>query len=154
MIRVLGLMVLIVMLKANVSHALCVIADKANLRAEPSSKGRLVWTVGKYMPFLQIGRKGSWFKVKDMDGQVMWVFNKLVSTRIDCAVIKVRQSLLRNGAGKRYPTTPLTKAFKYTPFKKLDRDDAWLKLQDDYDGKHWVHESDVWEPLEYSRLNY
>lgn len=138
----------------NVSWGLCVTANKANLRGSPSSKGKLIWTVGKYMPLIQVKRKGGWYQVKDLDGKKMWISSGLVSSRIDCAVIRIPSSTLRKGPGKRFPTTPLRLAYKYTPFRKIDRDGAWLKLKDDFGYDHWVHESNIWEPLEYTRLSY
>ena len=138
----------------NYSWGLCVTAGKANLRSKPSSKGKLIWTVGKYMPLIQVKRKGSWYQVKGLEGKKMWISSGLVTSRIDCAVIRVPSSILRKGPGKRFPTTPLRIAYKYTPFKKMDRDGAWLKLKDDFGYDHWVHESNLWEPLEYTRLNY
>ena len=124
------------------------------MRSKPSTKGAIVWTVGKYMPLLQVGSKGGWLKVKDLDGKVMWIFKSLVSSRIDCAVIRKPTSILRTGPGTAKPATPLARAHKYTPFKKLDRDGPWLHLQDDYGRKHWTYETNVWEPLEYSKLSY
>lgn len=134
--------------------ALCVTVPKANLRAKPSTNSKVVWTVGKYMPLLEVSRKGPWYKVKDVDGKVMWIYSSLVSSRIDCAVVRVPASVLRQGPGKTKPSTPLGKAFKYTPFKKIDRDGAWLHLQDDYGRKHWTYETNVWEALEYSKVSY
>ena len=138
----------------NVSWGLCVTANKANLRGSPSSKGKPIWTVGKYMPLIQVKRKGGWYQVKDLDGKKMWISSGLVSSRIDCAVIRIPSSTLRKGPGKRFPTTLSRLAYKYTPFRKIDRDGAWLKLKDDFGYDHWVHESNIWEPLEYTRLSY
>ena len=117
---------------SNHSLALCVTAEKANLRNKPSGSGKLVWTVGKFMPLLEIKRQSGWYNVKDVDGKSMWISASLVSSRIDCAVVRKPSSSLRKGPGKRFPTTPLRVAYKYTPFKKVDRDGAWLKLVDDF----------------------
>ncbi|MEM7645596.1 MAG: SH3 domain-containing protein, partial [Pseudomonadota bacterium] len=131
---------------------LCVIADQANLRDKPSAKGKLLWTVGKYMPFIGIKQEGKWLFVKDMEGKKMWIFSGLVSDEIDCAVIKVKNSSLRKGPGTKFKKTPFSVAKKFAPFRKLDRDGAWLLLQDDYGYKHWVYENNLWEPLAYTQL--
>lgn len=148
------LLVLIVFAIPSYSKALCVKVDQANLRSKPSAKAKLTWTVGKYMPLLAVKRKGSWYQVKDFEGKKMWIFSKLVSSRIDCAVIKVNKSILREGPGRKFAKTPLGSAHKYMPFKKLDRDGAWLKLQDDFGYRHWVYEKNLWEPLAYSNITY
>lgn len=136
------------------AFALCVTATQANLRATPSSKGKLVWTVGKYMPLLEVDQKGPWIQVKDLDGKRMWIYGSLVSDDIDCAVIKVSKSSLRRRPNSKAGKTPLMFAYKYAPFKKIERDGAWLHLQDNYGFKHWVYENNLWEPLEYTRVTY
>lgn len=143
-----------ILLFQNTAWSLCVTANEANLRAEPSSNGKLLWKVGKYMPLLAVEQKGSWLLVKDLEGKKMWIYGSLVSDEIDCAVIKVGKAVLRKGPGKENPYTPLTVAHKYSPFKKLERDGAWLHLEDDYGFKHWVFENNLWEPLEYTSVTY
>ncbi|MCJ8276666.1 MAG: hypothetical protein HRT44_10540 [Bdellovibrionales bacterium] len=151
----LGLLAIVFVLSIpNYSSALCVIKDQANLRMKPSSKSKLAWTVGKYMPLKEVKQKGDWYLVKDFEGKRMWIWSKLVSDRIDCAVIKVNTSILRSGPGKKFAKTALGTAHKYMPFKKLDRDGAWLKLQDDYGYRHWVYENNLWEPLEYAQMSF
>lgn len=149
-----SLLICHLLISINSAEALCVIAQKANLRAEPSSNGKKLWTVGKYMPFIEVDERGGWYLVKDLEGKKMWIAKGLVTDEIDCAVIRVKKSVLRKGPGKEFGKTPLTYAGKYMPFKKLQRDEAWLYLEDDFGFKHWVYERNVWEPLAYTRLNY
>ena len=129
-------------------------ARKAHLRAGPSVRSELVWVVGKYMPLFPIDQKGSWIRVKDMDGQKMWISSTLVTNEIDCAVVKVFRSSLRRGPGTKFSKTPLNYANRYMPFRKLERDGTWILVKDDYGFKHWIHENNVWEALNYVRLNY
>jgi len=136
------------------SHGLCVDTVQANLRAKPDSKSAIVWTVGKFMPLRGVKQEGSWIQVIDVDGSKAWIHDSLVSDSIDCAVVKVTKAQLRKGPGTMHSSTPLSFAHKYMPFKKLDRDGAWLYLEDDYGYRHWVSESNLWEPLAYSKLNY
>ncbi len=138
----------------SISWSLCVTASQANLRAKPSVNSKKLWTVGKYMPFIELDYKGGWYFVKDLEGKKMWIASGLVTDKIDCAVIKVSQSILRKGPGTEFGKTALTVGHKYLPFKKLQREDAWLYLQDDYGFKHWIYEKNLWEPLEYTSLTY
>ena len=136
------------------AQALCVIASKANLRAKPSANAKKLWTVGKYMPFFELDEQGGWYLVKDLEGKKMWIAKGLVTDEIDCMVVKVNKTNLRKGPGTEFNQTPLTYATKYMPFKKLQREDAWLYAQDDFGFKHWIHEKNIWEPLAYTRVNY
>lgn len=134
--------------------AICVSATQANLRTEPSANGKVIWTVGKYMPLMALEQKGDWIQVRDLDGQKSWVHGGLVTDEFDCAVVKITKSTLRKGPGTQFAKTPLSIAHKYMPFKKVDRDGAWLHIEDDYGFKHWVYENNLWEPLAYTQLNY
>jgi hypothetical protein len=145
-----SLILLFVTLYIQISWGLCVSASQANLRAKPSASSELVWTVGKFMPLLPVSQ----IEVKDLEGKKMWVFGSLVTDRYDCAVIRVPNSILRSGPGTQFNKTALNIAHRYMPFKKLERDGAWLHLQDDYGYKHWVYEKSLWEPLEYSQISY
>lgn len=129
-------------------------APQANLRSKPTTNSKVLWTVGRYMPLLEVDSKGSWYLVKDLEGKKMWISSALVSDDFDCAVIRVNQANLRKGPEASFPKTPLSYAFKYMPFKKLQREEDWLYLQDAYGGRHWVIDRNLWEPLEYTRVNY
>ena len=148
------LIILVFLLGSSSAWSLCVKVDQANLRAQPSARSKLLWTVGKYMPLLPVKQKGAWIQVKDFEGKKMWIHGGLVSRRLDCAVVKVSKTNLRKGPGVRFGKTPLNSARRYMPFKKIKRDGAWLKLQDDYGYKHWVFEKSLWEPLAYANLTY
>lgn len=129
-------------------------APQANLRSKPSLNSKVLWTVGRYMPLLELDSKGSWYLVKDLEGKKMWISSSLVSDDFDCAVIRVDRANLRKDPEKTASKTPLSYAFKYMPFKKLQREEDWLYLQDAYGGRHWVIDRNLWEPLEYTRVNY
>lgn len=133
--------------------SLCVKKSVANLRAAPSTKAPLVWTVGRYMPFVKVGQDGKWIKVKDVDGRLMWIYKSLVTSSIDCAVVRTTASL-RVAPGKANGKTPLARAHKYMPFKKIKREGAWLRVEDFRGGRHWIYESNVWEPTNTTKLSY
>lgn len=129
------------------SHSVCVSSNVANLRAKPTTKSKITWVVGKYMPLLEVGRKGAWMRVKDLDGQIHWIHRKLITSNYKCAAVRLKKANLRKGPGTKHGKTLLGQAKKYASFRKLDRDEAWLKLKDDYGYVHWAHESTLWEPI-------
>lgn len=150
-------MMILVLLKlffVTPTSALCIAVDKADLMAEPNSKSEVLWTVGKFTPLHEVSQKGSWLQVQPLDGKKYWISSKLVSRKIDCAAVKVKKTILRQGPGNKFPLTDLGYAYKYDSFRKIERDDAWLKLRDDYGFVHWVHEKNLWEPLMYKQVVY
>ncbi len=143
-----------VLLFSQIGFCLCVNVSQANLRAEPKSNGKLLWTVGRYMPLLEVDLQGGWYLVKDLEGKKMWIYSSLVTEDFDCAVVKVKLTNLRSMPDPKAAQTPLSVGYKYQPFKKLQREENWLYLQDSYGGKHWVVDRNLWEPLEYTQLSY
>lgn len=135
-------------------EALCVSVAKANLRARPSVNSPITWRVGRYMPLLKLSSRGKWYKVQDLEGTKHWVYRRLVSSQMDCVVVKNRFTNLRTGPGTKYKKSAMLFAERYFAFKKLDRDGGWLKVQDDYGMNYWVFDRNVWEPLRYSTIRF
>ena len=49
-----------------------------NVRNKPSTKGQIVFTVEKGVPFKVVKRKGNWIRIEHADGEVGWIYKKLV----------------------------------------------------------------------------
>ncbi len=135
-------------------NALCVSVERANLRANPSTNAKITWTVGRYMPLLQTGSKGGWVKVQDLDGETHWILGSNVSGRIQCVVVKSKFTNLRTKPTTGAPLADITLADRYTPFKKLQREEAWLQVEDEMKEKYWIIDSGVWWPVKRSSLNF
>jgi SH3-like domain-containing protein len=132
----------------------CVISPKAKLHRGPGTNYPVSWTVSQNMPLLKIGQMKSWYQVKDLDGEKHWILANAVSRRISCAVVKTRTAKLRTGPGKEFPSADLAFVDRYTPFKKIDRDGEWVQIQDEYQGKYWVHEDNIWIPMIHSHMTF
>jgi len=125
--------------------ALCVNVEKANLRKGPGTSYEKTWEVFKYMPLRYLSKKGSWYRVKDVDGETHWVHSKLLTGKVKCAVIKAEKANLRIGPGSKYRQAPsYPTAEKYTTFKFLERKGKWVKVLDSYNDIYWVHTNLVW----------
>jgi SH3-like domain-containing protein len=135
-------------------HALCISSSQVDLKAKPSSSSRTSWTVGKYTPLIQIDRKKEWVQVEDVDGARHWVHARHLTSKVNCAMVRARIANLRIGPGAQYSPTDLSVVRKYAAFKKLDRDEEWLKLQDEYGHVHWMHEKTLWEPRVRSKMSF
>ena len=127
------------------ANALCVKANKANLRSGPGTKYEKTWEVFRYMPFRELEKKGKWYKVRDLDGDTHWIFHKLVTKDYNCAVIKVKKANLRTGPGTKYKKVAFfPSAEKYTSFKLLKTKGGWAHLLDEQGDKSWVSRKLVW----------
>ncbi|MCG8567490.1 MAG: SH3 domain-containing protein [Desulfobacterales bacterium] len=60
-------------LKGVITHK-----SKCNVRSKPSTKGRILFTVEKGVPFKVVKKQGDWLKIQHADGESGWIFRKLV----------------------------------------------------------------------------
>jgi SH3-like domain-containing protein len=151
--RVLCLAMLLVSYSAFATPV-CVSAGRATMRAGPSGKERITWVVGKYMPFKKVGAKGAWSKVEDVDGETHWTESKNLTTRINCVVVKAKTANLRRAPSSSSEFADIPIADKYTPFKKLERDDAWLHLEDSYKDQYWASDTVMWWPVNRANISF
>ena len=126
------------------AEALCVKDKKANLRSGPGKHNEKLWTVLKYMPFRQVGREGSWLRVKDLDGDVYWIYRTITTKAYMCAVIKNNKTNLRQGPGTKFPQVEWSPIDKYFSMKVLKIKGSWAHIEDSLGDKAWVHRSLVW----------
>jgi len=132
--------------QAGAESAVCVQTKNAQLRKGPGTNFPVTWAVGQYMPFLKVGEKGSWSQVKDLDNQTHWVITRALTQKYGCAVVKTKQARLRRGPSTRSPASEPELVDRYTPFKKIDREGSWIRVQDDHKTDYWVSETQVWIP--------
>ena len=126
-------------------HGMCVNVKKANLRSGPSTKKQITWEVFMYMPLVRLNRKGSWYQVKDFEGDTHWVFKNLVTTKFKCAVVKVDKANLRIGPGSKFrQPSDLPSVKKYTVFKLIKIKGQWAQVKDSFGDTHWVFRKLVW----------
>ena len=133
-----------ILFQQETAEALCVKDKKANLRSGTGKHNEKLWTVLKYMPFRQIGREGSWLRVKDLDGDVYWIYRTITTKAYMCAVIKNDKTNLRQGSGTKFPQVEWSPIDKYFSMKVLKIKGSWAHIEDSLGDKAWVHRSLVW----------
>ena len=127
-------------------YALCVDVPTANIRMGPGTKYEKAWKVFRYMPFYKVGvsTDGTWYAIKDVDGEVNWVYKNLVTTRYHCAVVKSEWVNVRTGPGTNYRKSSMGQALRYDAFKVIKRQGRWIKVKDTFGGIGWIHRSYLW----------
>jgi len=134
----------ILMLMINSSYALCINAPDANLRKGPGTKYGKSWEVFKYMPFQKVSKSGNWYKVKDIDGDVHWVYEKLVTTKFKCAAVKADKANIRKGPGTGFGTNALSPGLKYDAFKIIQTKGDWVRVEDEFGDTGWIFKKLLW----------
>lgn len=131
-------------LRVAEAQALCVKTSRANLRQGPGIDYEKLWVVFKYMPLRKLSKKGNWFRVKDVDGDIYWIYKKLVDSSFKCAVVKTKKANFRLGPGTRNSQVAWSPMGKYFSMKVLKVKGKWVKIMDSAGGVAWVHRSLVW----------
>ncbi len=128
----------------NNAEALCIKTKKANLRKGPGVKHEKLWEVLKYMPLQKVARKGAWYQVKDLDGDVYWAHQKLFTKKFKCAVIKQDKTNLRTGPGTKHKAVEWSPVNKYFSMKVMRVKNNWVEVMDAAGDKAWVHRPLIW----------
>jgi SH3-like domain-containing protein len=126
------------------ASAWCIKVPEANLRHGPGTNYEKSWEVFKYMPLKKIGEKGSWYHMQDVDGDEHWVYSKLLTNGMRCAVVKVETANVRTGPGTNYKASPLSPVEKYYAFKIVESRGDWVKVEDEVLNEGWVYKPLLW----------
>ena len=126
------------------SEALCIKNERANLRKGPGTKHEKLWEVFKYMPFKQLGVKGAWKRIQDVDGDIYWVHGPLTTQKYKCAVIKNNKTNLRSGPGTKFPKVSWAPQDKFFSMKVLKIKKNWVHIEDSSGDKAWIYRPLVW----------
>jgi uncharacterized protein YgiM (DUF1202 family) len=79
-----------------------------------------------------------------VDGDTHWVYDRLVTGDMQCAVVKVDKANVRTGPGTNYAKSPLSPVERYYSFKVLGQKDGWVKVQDEVFNSGWVSSKLLW----------
>ncbi len=126
------------------ADALCVTVSEANLRSGPGTNYDKTWEVYKYMPLRKVGQKGDWYKVKDVDGDSHWIYKKLVSASVHCAVVRKSTANVRTGPGTNYRKVGWSPVEHYYSFRRIGIKGDWIKVEDEVGDTGWVAKSLLW----------
>jgi SH3-like domain-containing protein len=131
---------------AGYAEALCVNAGQANVRTGPGTGYKIAWKVYRYMPFtkVNVSPSGSWYAVKDVDGDVNWINKGLVTSRYRCAIVKSETANIRTGPGLSHPGKFTEPATRYDTFRVLGKKGDWVKVRDEYGDSGWIYEKLLW----------
>ena len=135
---------ILLLVMASPAMALCIKNEKANLRTGPGTKYEKLWQVFQYMPFKLLGTKGDWKQLQDVDGDKYWVHAPLTTQKYKSAVIKNKQTNLREGPGTQYPKVSWAPVDKYFSMKVLKIADNWVHIEDASGDKAWIYRPLVW----------
>ena len=117
---------------------------KANIRSGPGTNYKVNHTVGKFFPLQILKKKGDWYRVKDFEGDIGWVYRKLTS-KTPAVVVKTRKKVranVRYGAGKKYKR--IFQAARGSAFKLVKKSGNWIKIKHADGDTGWIYKKLLW----------
>jgi SH3-like domain-containing protein len=124
--------------------ALCVSSPYANLRGGPGTNYEKTWEVLKYTPLKLLRKKGKWYRVKDLEGDVHWVYRPLVTSKYKCAMIKDEKANIRKGPGTNYAQVEESPGKQYYSYKVVRIKGDWVKVTDEFGTNGWIFKRLLW----------
>jgi len=127
---------------ANAIHLVSIAGKRVNMRSGPGEKQAVLWELGEGYPLQVLESKGKWYKVSDFEGDVGWVYRKLVN-RIPHLIVKKRVVNIRSGPGTHYRM--VGKANYGVVFKTLKRSKkGWVKVKHENGLVGWIKRPLLW----------
>lgn len=128
--------------------------DYITLRKGPGNQHPISWKVARNMPFLRLERRGPWVRLQDLEGEEHWGRTSELSGQIRCVVVKTNVATLRKEPSNSAATLDFKTVDRYTPFKRIDVDREWIKVEDETGRQAWLHESQVWKPVTVNSISF
>ena len=126
---------------ASAAERFAVTGKLVNIRSGPGTNYDILWQAEKYYPIDVIKKSGKWYKFKDFEGDIGWVYKSLV--RKISAVITIKDKCnIRSGPGRKYNVLLISE--KGVPFKVIKREGSWINVQHSDGHEGWLHKSLVW----------
>ena len=118
-----------------------VTASIANMRSGPGTKYDVLWQVEQYHPVVIVKKKGNWYKIKDFEKDVAWIHKSLLGKVQGVITIKEKCNVRAKATAK---SAVLFTVEKGVPFKVLEKNGNWLKIEHTDGDVGWIYKTLVW----------
>ncbi|MFA9461429.1 SH3 domain-containing protein [Thiohalorhabdus methylotrophus] len=116
-------------------------AGKVNLRAGPGTDQPRRWVVSYGYPLQVVETRDGWAKVKDYEGDVAWVSEKLLSDR---RTVLVTRKLVNVRAGPGTDHDIAFQAERHVLLTYLGQQGSWVHVRHADGDEGWVYAPLVW----------
>lgn len=127
-------------LQVEANERVAVSSAIANIRSEPSGKGKILWKAEKYYPLVILKKDGKWYRFRDFEGDEGWIHNSIVKKL--STVITVKGCNVRSKPSTK--SKVIFTAEKGIPFKVIGKKGDWLNIEHSDGDKGWIFKSMVW----------
>ena len=112
-----------------------------NMRAGPGTRHDALWSLARGYPVEIIGRKGSWYKVRDFERDIGWIHGPLLS-KVPHHIVKSSVANIRSGPGTR--NRIIAKAAYGDVVRTIEKRREWVKVRNDSGLVGWIARRLLW----------
>ncbi len=124
------------------AERVCVAVASASSRRGPGERYEIVWDkIDKNYPLEVLGKKDSWYYVKDYAGDTSWINRSFVNTW-KTVITKKERVNVRSGPGS--DNTSVFMVDSGVPFRVIKTEGEWIQIQHADGDAGWIHRNMVW----------
>jgi len=141
----LAFIILIFLLAGQVSFAVCVSKNRSKLRTGPSASYTPLMAAKLFTALEKVSKKGNWLEVKDVDGDMYWIYQTNLSTEFQCATFNLstgRTFIMPQESAETHHQ--IKSLHPYDGFKVLETKGKWVKVEDGLGHEFWVKKRGLW----------
>ncbi len=112
-----------------------------NMRAGAGTQHEALWSLTRGYPLEVVGRRGSWYKVRDFERDQGWVYRSLTSTTPH-HIVRARVANIRSAPGTR--SRIIGKAAYGDVVRTLEKTQGWVKIRREGGLIGWVARNLLW----------
>jgi SH3-like domain-containing protein len=132
----------IVCIQPAMAERMAISKTKANIRSGPGITYDILWQVEKYYPIEVVRKVGEWYFFKDFEGDTGWIKNTIIDRTKTVITSQGNQVNVRSGPGIQYNKVFMVE--RGVPFKVLDQQGNWIKIEHADGDKGWIYKNLVW----------
>jgi SH3-like domain-containing protein len=126
---------------APAAERYAVTANIANIRSGPGTNYTILFEAEKNYPLKLLKKAGNWFQVEDFEGDVGWIYKKLVQ-EMTTVITKKSKCNIRTGPSIKNQVVFI--AERGVPFLVLGTEGKWIHVRHSDGHEGWIHSSLVW----------
>ena len=115
--------------------------NQVNIRQSPSTTADIAWELTEGYPMQVMQKRGKWFKVKDFEGELGWVYQPLTQKKAH-HVVKVPTANMRTGPGAQYKKVATLK--QHDLLQTQTAQNGWIKGQTSSGQVGWISKKLLW----------
>jgi uncharacterized protein YgiM (DUF1202 family) len=112
-----------------------------NMRAGPGTRHEALWSLTRGYPVEILGRKGSWYQVRDFERDTGWIYRPLLS-KTPHHIVKAEVANIRSGPGLR--SRIIGKAAYGDVMRTLEKRRQWAKVRNEGGLVGWISRRLLW----------